>query len=222
MRNNAKNLGFRGASIAAIFISTLSLQAVSIFPGTTLSPSVFEPLPTGVTVVNTLSTPFASATLAGNLLTRIYNNDSSNPWGTDKLTFVYQLTLSDELTDAATRFTVSSFSGFHTDVSYDNSASPTSILPIDFTRSTGVGAVAGFDFGVTGISPGQTSALLIVQTDAIDYKLTLAGVIDGSVASPHSFAPLAVPNIPEPGSSFILMAGISTLLALHRRSSRLI
>ena len=48
------------------------------------------------------------------------------------------------------------------------------------------------------ILPGQSGALLVVQTDATLWAATTAQVIDGSVATVASYGPITL--IPEPGS----------------------
>ena len=69
------------------------------------------------------------------------------------------------------------------------------------------------------IGPGQTSSLMVIQTNAVNFSGTLASVIDGSVTMVASLAP--APIIPEPGS--IVLAALiwawpgSGLLAKRRR-----
>jgi hypothetical protein len=84
-------------------------------------------------------------------------------------------------------------------------------------------ATVGFSFfaiiGPGTLTPGTTSALLVVQTNAPSFTPTFASVIDGTVATVASYAPS--PVIPEPstlGLATVVIAGMGAYP--RRRKSR--
>lgn len=173
----------------------------------------------GLPIAGGVPIPFVAASFSGTLTTTVISGDASNPYG--GLTFTYLLTNDALSQHAIGRFTVNDYGGFLVDANYQ---SPTaSQLPTLFDRSAGLGdtigqsfiapiaALPGFGKGV--LAPGSTSALFVIQTDALAYQPTIANVIDGSIASVASYAP--VPVIPEPSSvalatiGFVALAGWS-------------
>jgi hypothetical protein len=161
--------------------------------------------PTGVTV------PFASGGFSGTLTSTVISGDPSNALG--GLTFTYLLTNDAVSSNAISRVTVDSFTSFMTDVSYQTPAPIGSIPPSLVDRSTA--DVVGFSFlptvvpGAGGVlSPGASSALMVVQTDAPTFTNALAFVIDGDTVNVASYAPL-----PEPGSFCLAALGVICLSA---------
>lgn len=176
--------------------------------GAILAPG--EPDPTGGAVVAGVATPFVTATFSGTLTSQVIVGDPSNPFG--GLTFTYRLTNNVISANAEERLTVSKFTGFLTDVSYQIPIAGVTPVSIDRTTADVVGFSFQPPFG-TPIFPGQTSDLLVVQTDALSFQPSIASVIDATTASPASFAPSA---LPEPASA-ALATGFGTLLVARRR-----
>jgi hypothetical protein len=110
------------------------------------------------------------------------------------------------------------FSTFLTDVSYQPGGG---ILPPTSTdRSVGAGATVGWSFtgvplGLGKLAPGQTSAPLVIQTNAPGFESIPANVIDGSVLQAISSGPVPSDIVPEPGciTALVLAGG----LMLRRR-----
>jgi hypothetical protein len=178
----------------------------------------------GVAVAGGAPLAFSSATFAGTLTTTVISGDTSNPYG--GLTFTYLLTNDLASTHAIERLTINGYSGFLVEANYQTPTSDQ--IPTLFDRSAGLGDTVGESFynpiislpgfGNGVLSPGATSALLVLQTDAQFYQLSTANVIDGSVATVATFAP--VPAIPEPSS--IALASLGFIgLALWRRRRRI-
>jgi hypothetical protein len=115
--------------------------------------------------------------------------------------------------------TVSSFDAFLTDVSMNTNLA-FGINPSNFSRSNeggGSGQVIRFHFLNPNLDPGDVSALLVVQTSALSWQTTTAGLIDGETLNVAALAPLA---IPEPGVGALLLLALGGLgvRKLRRRS----
>jgi hypothetical protein len=201
-------------ALVFVFAAAPPCQAVPLAAGTAV-PAVAEPDP-GIGANLLFSTglvPFAAATYTGDLTSSVYNNDPSNPFGPNGLTFTYLLHNNASSAHELHRFTVSSFATFGTDVSY--SLGSLGVPPTYIDRGL-PGDVVGFNYPTPvpvflpsngSIGPGQTSTLMVIQTNAVNFSGTLASVIDGSVTMVASLAP--APIIPEPGS--IVLAALSGL-----------
>jgi hypothetical protein len=197
-----------------LFFASGSLQAALLLPGNVMSPVPAENNPSGASLVfSTGFVPFASATFSGSLRSDVYTNDASSPFGPNALTFVYEITNNAGSPDAIDRFTVSSFAGFQTDVSFTPVPGPTA--PIAVSRSAN-GAVVGFDFRVPGfpLAPNSIGTPLVVQTNATLWAPALASLIEGSAVTVGSVAPTLVP---EPASLCLLIGGLALLSSVRRR-----
>jgi hypothetical protein len=208
----ALNIAGLAAILTAGVLATPARGAL-LTPGGTLFPAPGEPDPIGGTVLQSLTVPFIAVDFTGILTSRVIQGDTTNTLG--GLTFTYQVSNTD--TDASptdiNRVTVTNYTGFLTDVSFQvgSGLSPTLVdrgLPP-------AGLEVGFGFenviGQGAVRPGQTSALLVVQTNAPLWVPTFASVIDGGVASVASLGPA----VPEPTSLVGLALGGVALL--HRR-----
>ena len=202
-----------GVGVASVDATPLPVGG-SLFPVSgELDPTAGAVVPpTGVTV------PFAVPGFSGTLTSTVISGDPSNALG--GLTFTYLVTNDAVSSNAISRVTVDSFTSFMTDVSYQTPAPGGSVVPSLVDRLTA--DVVGFSFlptavpGAFGVlSPGTSSALLVVQTDAPTFASTSVFVIDGDTVSVASFAP-----IPEPGSFCLAALGVICLMAYacRRRS----
>jgi hypothetical protein len=149
--------------------------------------------------------------VAGTLTTTVISGDTTNALG--GLTFVYVLTNDAASPDAIHRITINGFSGFLTDGSYQ--AAPGQ-KPTSVDRSVN-GNVVGFDFigaplGFGAILPGTASMPLVVQTNATAFQQSFASVINGTVTTVGTYAPV----IPEPMSLGLLTLGLGLVLVRRR------
>jgi hypothetical protein len=203
--------------IAATYAQAAPLTAVP--PGVlTPVPVETDPPPGSTLIAGGTPTAFSGFGFSGVLVSSVYRG---NTFGTDALTFTYQLSNDAASFNALHRLTTSSFAGFLTDVSTQPLATIPEIQQVQPTlvdRSTP--DVIGFSFldGLGGegpIRPGNTSPLLVIETNSLAFTPTTASVIDGSIAGVLSFAPL--PAIPEPATWTLCAIGLFGIVGLMRR-----
>jgi hypothetical protein len=107
------------------------------------------------------------------------------------------------------------------------SAGDAGATPLTADRSANA-RVVGFGFipppvdppVVEGIDPGETSMILVIRTNAVDWTGGVASVIDGTTSTVRAFSPQATPisTVPEPASLLLLSSafGAAGYLARHR------
>jgi hypothetical protein len=203
-------IGPLGIAAMGLLLVAPFARADMLAPGqTTAAPPQADPIG-GVVIAGGVPVSFSSATFSGTLTSSVIQGDASNPYG--GLTFTYLLTNDPASPDQIERLTINGFGLFPTDVNWQIGPG---LTPKSVDRSLG-GSVVGFSFlglpfGAGTLLPGQFSALLVVQTNSVLYVPSYASVIDGSVSSVSSFAPL-----PEPATLSALALGGLALLGRRR------
>ena len=145
--------------------------------------------------------------------------------------FYFQFSNNLASSDAIKRLTDSSFGSFTTDVGYRTDL-PTELSsqgwilgtrqnPASADR-TSLGTVVGFNFQDPNnagavVNPGETTAILVVKTNAVNYTLGNSGIIDGSTTNSPNYVPTTAP---EPASMAMIGGGLIALATLRRRFAR--
>ena len=147
------------------------------------------------------------------------------------LDFYYQFSNNLASTDTITRLTDSSFGGFTTDVGYRTDL-PTELSALTWLNGTRqnpsyadrktAGTVVGFNFTDPNnsgavVNPGETTAILVIKTNAFNYTAGITGIIDGTTTNTPSYAPTAAP---EPASMAMIGGGLILLASLRKRLVR--
>lgn len=178
-----------------------------------------------------MSSAFTAAdptAFSGVLDSFVLSGNTDNPLG--GLSFIYRLSNSQTSTDAIHRLALNGFSGLQVQAGYldggvspTGGALPTGLTPTLVDRGLAPGDNAGFGFlqgTVSGISfdsldPGLSSRYLVMYTNATTFSTSMASVIDGSVASAATFAP-----VPEPETYAMMLAGLGLMGFVARRRSK--
>ena len=204
-----------GFALVLCCVQTGVGHASPLAPGGSIS-APGETDPAGATVFFTTNATFASTSFSGILTSSVLVGDTSNPYGPGCLTFTYELVLNSLSPDAASAFSVGSFNGFLTDVSYQTPG--IGLAPGLISRSPTGSQAVKFDFSSVGyLLPGQNSAILVIQTDATAYDLGTSTVFDNT-GSPNVTAvvPGTIHPVPEPAGITFILLGISTLVCSWR------
>jgi hypothetical protein len=213
--------GFIVANGVMLAVSNVGRAAV-VTPGQTVFPTAIAGLPPGDSLITTETKPF-TGTNAGNTVVftgTVMSSVFSDP-GTGGLDFVYQLSNDGTSLDSIDRLTVASFAGFSTDVDYVTGTGNPPPTTADSSASP-PGKTIGFNFPVSGavVLPGETTTLLVVETNAQTIAQGTASVIDGGSGSTGAEAPVAVITftVPEPATFGVLAVVGGFILSRRRRS----
>ncbi len=211
--------GWRILGVAFLVVAVLAFGSVAnattfnLPPGATVSPTSSTVPVSATLLASSPAVAFSSGLYSGTLSSAVYKNDPDNALG--GLTFTYQISNLAASVDPIERLTINSFGATSVDAFY---VAATGLVPTLFDRSTGtVGAsFIAAPVGPGKLSPGITSALLVLHTDATDFTATTASVIDGTVSSVASFAPFSA-SVPEPSTIALLAIGAIGVPIYRRR-----
>jgi hypothetical protein len=175
---------------------------------------------TGVENFNVSS---AGGTAIGKFESAVYQESKANG---STLDFYYQITLNSSSTDSFTKFSASGFDGFMANVGYTATAFGPFLAPVpgggaavfpdsaNFATKTTIDFDFGFVAGDPLLAPGQTSVILVISTNATQWKPATSSPHDGFGPLVKSFAPTL--GVPEPATMALLGAGLMALAGIRR------
>lgn len=216
MKANLKTSWMATASaLAVMFGVSFSADAAPLPPGLFLFPAPAEAEPVGGSVLDTVIAPWGTSfSFSGVLTSKVVSGDASNPLG--GLTFVYEFSIDGTSSHEASQLSIGGFVDSLADASYDGGSA--GVSPLFISRSDeGSGFGTNIRFGFSpGVTPGSSSKILVVQTDASTYDHSIASMINSS-AYPNipTLAPSMVP-IPEPATVGLFLVGLASLMGIRR------
>ena len=190
---------------------------VPLGPGGSVA-SVGAPVPVGGGVIASKTvtvTSLPDGLFDATLTSLVWAGDPSNPYG--GLDFIYILTNEAVSADENARLTINNYAGFLTDVGFQTPGGGVAPTTIDRSGVLNLGNVLGFNFNSDGFGvllPGQTSAVLVVQTNAPAYRNATASVINSDSANLPTYAPAVVP---EPSTLVLFGSALFGLVCVIRR-----
>jgi hypothetical protein len=190
-------------------------------PGTSGPPDGYGLTAPILTLLASTAGSLVSGTFTATYVENVYS-DAFNIFAPGDLDFIIQVKDTGAVgpfSGDIEHITNATYAGFSTDVGYEITNlpgfAPGTAIPLTVDRSNG-GDTISWDFvepgGFDTLTPGDTSALLVVETNATTYYPGLLSAIDGGAATVDGFA--AAP-VPEPGA-FTLLAATSWLLGARR------
>lgn len=199
-------------------LASLSALALPLAPGGSIAPpSVAQALP-GTLVISSAN-GFSQGGLNGTITQAVYNNNGFYD-------FYYQVT-GAAVTANITSILLNGFQSFSTDVSYFLASSPIGPFAISTAGKfpnpvsrTDEGGGAGDQLEASFSSPStrrigadQTSAVIVVRTNATGYRTTSLE-LNASGVFVNQFAPT-----PEPAFYGAITLGLAGLLVVRRRKN---
>jgi hypothetical protein len=207
-----------GISVLALLLAgaTAPSFATALAPGGTVVPGA--PTPGGFTTL--ADTGVQNYSYGNGVDTGTYESlvgtFTGNPFGANDMTFLYQVTV--------TGGDIQHISGFNFGTGqWLIDVAQTSFSPFGGTVAA---ATADFDFGVVefdfpgpngALVPGDTSLLLIINTNAPTWTAGTIGLLDGGGTTEPGFMPAATP---EPSTLSLLGTGLLAAGAGLRRKMR--
>lgn len=203
-----------GISVLALLMAgaTTPSFATTLSPGTQVTPAVVTSFGTEIADTGQIAFNFGGDT---GTVEEIVGTNTANPFGANDLAFVYQISVTG---GHIVNLTTESFNipGIQIDVTQDDEslfATPTTQAVS--ASLTSDGTTLGFGFAEPdGLVSGDTSYLLVVNTNLTNYEDGVFSLQDGATGNFNGFVPAATP---EPGSLALLGTGLLGFAGVARR-----
>jgi len=200
-------------TLAMMFAIVPATRADTITPGNStsnLTPSNAGDLPIGPALAS-ISGPFVGAFVGlptGTYTAQVFRN------GNGGLDFVYDFSVT---TGGVFAVSMSNFTGFTTDVFITGTGN----APLFSSRPVESAVTFTFQSGAgdNSVGAGQSSATLIISTDAHQFGIGAFGLLGAGTATVQAFGPTGEP-IPEPSSMLLFGTGLSALAGTLRRITK--
>jgi hypothetical protein len=166
--------------------------------------------PTGTLLITTGQLTITTSTFTATYQQWVYS-DPNNTFCKGCLDFVYRFTNNGP--DGLERFTGFDFTGFRVDAGYDPTSSGQ--IPLTVNRNLLGDAVAFNYTGTDTVLPGQTTALLVIDTNALKYVPGTTSAQDGTAGFGFAYAPANA--VPEPSSLAMLGSGVLAAAGFLRK-----
>ncbi len=204
---------FGALAILCLQINVSQAQGIPLAPGGLVA-GPGEVSPVGGTTLASINIPFSSTSFTGVLTSTVIAGDVSNPLG--GLTFTYQYSINAG-PDSSGGISLGGFGGYLADVGYQIPVPPTGVAAPAFENRSINGN--NIDFFFSSIPVGDSSALLVIQTDAQSFGVNTSTVFDNT-GSPNvaELAPVTLVGTPEPTSAVFVLLGLGVLASARRLS----
>lgn len=210
---------------ALVFAGAVQASVLTPGPGASL-PDLFTLSGSTLLASTTLAWTSSTSTMSGSYEAAVYS-DPGNTFGAGNLDFVYQISNNAGSTDSVGRVTAINFTSWSTDIGYVAAGSTLGSGFVDGTVAPELvdrvspGDSVGFSFNApltTLIAPGETSTVLVIETNATSYTTGYLTIIDGGATTMAAYGPAGAvtPTVPEPASMLLIGGGLLSLAGIAR------
>ena len=202
--------------VVCLLFAALPSWATALLPGSSVV-GAGDPFTVGGLLVADTGAQAYTLTVSGETLSGTYESqvysDPGNSFCHGCLDFLYEVTSTG--TDAIYTISTSNFAGWLTDVGFASNITVGGFTnqPVnDQITRAGNGSAINFKYSGFGVTAGNSTQVLVVETNAQSWQAGSLSIIDNGTKTVAAFEP----TVPEPASLLLL----GTVLAFVGRSLR--